>query len=115
HHPVADELVASLVVGVRGAGQLEAERAPEPRLFFDLADRAFLVRLAVLELALGECPPPPLRAVDEQHLETAVAPLPRDHAPCRMHDGCRSHAFSMPTRLSILQAQKSAGGNATPN
>src|SRR5438034_2208157 len=51
HHPVADELVASLVVGVRGAGQLEAESAPESRLFFHLAERAFLVRLAILELA----------------------------------------------------------------
>ena len=112
HHPVADELVPSLVVGVRGAGQLEAERAPEPRLFLHLADRAFLVRLAALELALGEGPVPPMRTVDEQHLEPAVSPLPRDHAPCRVHDGCRSHGFSMPTRRRILQVQNAAGGSA---
>src|SRR5262245_64142001 len=54
HRPVADELETSLVVGVRGAGQLKPQRAAEARLLFHLAQRALLVRLAALELALGK-------------------------------------------------------------
>src|SRR6266536_4607544 len=110
HHPVAHELEPSLAVGVRGAGQLEPEGAPEPGLLLHLAERAFLVGLAALELALGEGPVPALRTVNEQHLDAAVTSLPRDHAACRMHDGCRSHGHSMPSRLGILQVQNATEG-----
>src|SRR5438093_10147448 len=67
HHPVADELMATFVVGVRGARQLEAEGAPKSRLLLDFPERAFLVRLTALELALGAGPVPPMRTVTEAH------------------------------------------------
>ncbi len=77
--PVADALRPAVPVDIRGRRQLLAERALEACLLQHLPQRALLVGLARLALALRERPVVVLRTVDHEHLDPRVA-LARGHA-----------------------------------
>ena len=69
HQPVADGLLAPLVVAVGHRRQLLAEPAAQPDLLLDLAQRGLLPRLARVELALRQRPVVVARPVHDDELE----------------------------------------------
>src|SRR6266511_1528459 len=67
HHVVAHDLRAGEDT-VAGLTERTLDRAVQPRLLLDLAERALLVALTALALPLRERPVVVLRTVDEQHV-----------------------------------------------
>src|SRR5262249_25431806 len=90
----------AVVVGRRR--QLEERLTAKPGLLFDLAERAFLVGLAGLDLALRKGPVAPLPSIDEQHLGLAALVPPRDHTARRSHHAVQRHAL-VPRFSSLRQ------------
>ena len=75
HGPVPDPLRTSGSGEVRRGRKLDAEGAPQTRLFLDFAARARLVLLVAAQLALRKRPVLAMRAVDDQHLAAAAGAL----------------------------------------
>ena len=99
HRPVANGLRTPARVAVGDRGQLRTERAAQAGLLPHLAERALLVRLARLALALGEGPIPVVGTVDQQHLDLAALVAPRDHAARRPHHAILRHVRDLGLRV----------------
>src|SRR5215218_1488485 len=80
HQPVAHHLVASLSILVARGLELLAEAAAHAGLLLDLAQRAVLPALALVELALGERPVVVARAVRDRDRDRVAGAPPQDTA-----------------------------------
>src|SRR5262249_47585205 len=68
HHPVANALVPTPAITVPARAELGPEETVKARLLGDLAERAVLLRLAGLDLALRQRPVPVAGAMDQENL-----------------------------------------------
>src|SRR5262249_32964405 len=99
HEEVARRLVAAAAVGVPRDADLGAKRAPDPRLLLDLAQRAVLVALARVVLALRKRPVVVSGAVDDENLRRPRGVPPGDEAARGRHGpghrpACRPARFA---------------------
>jgi hypothetical protein len=110
HQPVADHLVPALAIDVGRRAQLLAERAAQPGLLLDLPQRRVLVRLAGVQLPLGQCPVVVAGPVDEQELGRAGVVEAGDE-PAGGLDGPGGRA-QLQARFPLVSSAAQASGNS---
>src|SRR3954454_11248076 len=111
HLEVAHELRAVLVVRVGRVAHLAPQRATEPGLLPDLAQRRLLEVLALVELALREAPVVVLGAVHDRDLAVAQHEAARgeDLRVLRCYGRCGSRRSSSSSGCSRRARPRSAG------
>ena len=110
HRPVPDRLRAALAIVVARRRELTAELAPQPGLLLDLPQRRVLVRLAGVQLPLGQCPVVVAWPVDEQEFGRAGVVEAGDE-PAGGLDGPGGRA-QLQARFPLFSSAAQASGNS---